>query len=225
MHHEMVKATTTEQHFHMLHESLVDWYQQQRIGLPSLWDPMQPIPTELGYTADPTVFPEEIQRTIRNWAQQEGVSVEQFLTRSTNNPRFAFPQYFTREGVDPGDPGEPITAARKLADFRNTNQLGCCLVYPHNEWHGTIGGAMGTTWTAIADPIFYWGVHWYVDRIFDEYKSIQAEREIRPFDRSRLSELHALESERIEVPEEFSPEQKAWLERQIQLSQQLNRWE
>lgn len=26
----------------------------------------------------------------------------------------------------------------------NTNQLGCCLVYPHNDWHVAIGGAMGS---------------------------------------------------------------------------------
>jgi hypothetical protein len=224
MHHEMVKATSTEPRQHMMHESLVAWYQQLGHVMPTLWDPRDPIPAELAYEPDPTVFPNEIRQPIEQFAQQQGMTITQFLTRTNDAPSFELPQYFTVQGVGPDEPGEPITGARKLADFRNTNQLGCCIVFPHNAWHGAIGGAMSTTWTAIADPIFYFGVHWYIDRVFDDYKAIQAEREIRPLDRIRLSELHALESEAIRLPQEFTAEQQAWAESQVEISKRLHLW-
>jgi hypothetical protein len=223
MHHEMVKAPANEPRQHMAHESLVQWYQRQSIDLPAAWTPGQPIPDELGYTPDPAVFPDEIRQGIQQIAQQQGISLEQALTRSSNGPTFQLPGYFTVEGVGPTEPGEPITGARKLADYKNANQLGCCLVFPHNQWHLAIGGAMGYSWTAIADPIFYFGVHWHIDRVYDDYKSIQAERSIRPLDHARLFELHALESEGITLPPEFTDEQKAWAEAQVEISKRLHR--
>jgi len=224
MHHEMVKATSSEARQHMMHESLVDWYQQQGLSLPTLWNPLEPIPAELAYEPDPNVFPNDIRQPIEQFAQQQGMTITQFLTRAGDTPSFELPRYFKVQGVGPGEPGEPITGARKLADFRNTNQLGCCIVFSHNAWHGAIGGAMSTTWTAIADPIFYFGVHWHVDHVFDDYKALQAERSIRPLDRVRLLEFNALESEDIRVPQEFTHEQKAWVEAQAGISKRLHRW-
>lgn len=223
MHHEMVKATLAEPHQHMMHESLLVWYKKKSIDLPAAWIPGQQIPTELEYIPDAAVFPDEIHQAVQRWAQQDGVTVEQFLTRSTDTPEFGLPRYFTVQGIGPDESPEPITGARKLADFQNTNQLGCCIVFPHNQWHGSIGGAMGTTWTAIADPIFYFGVHWHIDRVFDDYKSIQSERGIRSMDRARLSELHVLGSEQIDIPHEFTKEQKVWIDAQTVISKKLHR--
>ncbi|HEX7315772.1 MAG TPA: hypothetical protein VF297_17775 [Pyrinomonadaceae bacterium] len=67
---------------------------------------------------------------------------EQLLQRKTNRPGFTLPKHFTRNGVSAGDPSEPLTGARKLGDFQNTNQPGCCIVFPHNRWHGAIGWAL-----------------------------------------------------------------------------------
>lgn len=222
MHHEMVKAAPSEQRFHMMHDSLIAWYQQQSLALPAEWNPLQPIPAELAYDPDLETFPTEIRNAVIARAQADHRSPEQVLTRRTDNPQFLLPKYFTRVGVASGESGEPITGARKLADFQNTNQLGCCLVFPHNQWHGEIGGAMGSTWTAIADPIFYFGVHWHIDRIFDDYKVLQAERRIHPLDRERLLLVGALPSEAIDLPRAFTAEQQRWLEEGIRQSERLH---
>jgi hypothetical protein len=213
MHHEMVKGNGVG-HQHMLHASLVSWYQEQGLSLPALWNPLESIPTELGYDPDPSIFPDEIRVPVENFAQSQGMTVTEFLTRGTNTPAFALPRYFTAAGVGPGEASEPITGARKLADFQNTNQMGCCLVFPHNQWHGSIGGAMSTTWTAIADPIFYFGVHWHIDRVFDEYKALQSEGLIQP--------LGGLESAPIALPQQFTPAQKAWAAEQVAISKRLH---
>jgi hypothetical protein len=222
MHHEMVKATAEEAHQHMMHASLAAWYEQEDLAIPALWDPEKPIPADLDYEPDVSVYPQPIRSAVESAAAASGVTPKQFLTRRTNTPAFTLPPYFTAEGVAAAEDGEPITGARKLADFRNVNQLGCCIVFPHNQWHGAIGGAMGSTWTAIADPIFYFGVHWHIDRVFDDYKALEAQRRIRSLDRGRLEELHALETERREVAAEFSPTQKAWAERQVEISRKLH---
>lgn len=223
MHHEMVKAALSEPHEFMQHDSLVAWYQQKELSLPQEWNPLDTIPDELSYEPDFSVFPPLIQQSIQREARRRGITVRQLLTRRTNAPRFTLPKYFSREGVAPNEPGERITGARKLADFRNTNQLGCCIVYEHNRWHGAIGGAMASFSTAIADPIFYFGVHWHVDRVFDEYKALQSERSDRSLNRERLFEMNALESEDIQLPAEFTSEQKEWLTSVIQASKSLRR--
>jgi hypothetical protein len=177
MHHEMVKATDAEPRGHMQHRSLASWYLAKGYPLPEEWNPRSPIINELSYEPDPSVFPPEWEVTA------------DFLHRTTDSPAYPIPSFFTREG---GADVEPITGARRLADFRNTNQLGCVLVAYHNLWHNNVGGAMGSPATAIADPIFYWGVHWHVDRIHDEYKLIIAEREIRGMDRTLIRARHLL---------------------------------
>lgn len=222
MHHEMLKAAMTEQRFHMMHESLLDWYQQNGKQLPVEWNPLSAIPDELDYEPDLNEFPLEIQQGVQQIASARRISPEQFLTRTTNNPQFTLPRWFTREGVAAGEPGELFTGARKLADFRNTNQLGCCLVFPHDSWHGAIGGAIGSTWTAIADPIFYFGIHWYVDRIYDEYKLIQAERVVRPLDRQILRGRDVLETEERGLSSEFSLDEKEIIRKWLDDSQQFN---
>jgi hypothetical protein len=224
MHHEMVKALPNEQHFHMFHESVAYWYQEQGLNLPITWNSLSPIPPDLGYEPDPTTFPDEIIRVLEQWASSEGVSIEQLLTRSTNEPAFELPKYFTREGIAPGESGELFTGARKLADFKNSNQLGCCLVFPHNEWHGIIGGAMGSTLTAIADPIFYFGIHWHIDRIFDEYKIIQEQQRIHALDRDKLLELKVFKPEIPEVQLEFTDQQRILINKQREQSHNLHKW-
>tara|TARA_R110002072_G_scaffold243698_2_gene402903 strand:+ start:16773 stop:17609 length:837 start_codon:yes stop_codon:yes gene_type:complete len=173
MHHEMVRLPADQTPKYMHHPSLTTWYKNHQHAQPSEWNPLLTIPPELGYEPDPTVYPDEIRIPIQQHAENQGLTIEQFLTRRTNNPQFQLPKWSTPEGVGPGEDGEPYTGARKLGDFKNLNQLGCCLVFPHNRWHVAIGGAMSTTWTAIADPIFYWGVHMHVDMVFEAYQSLQ----------------------------------------------------
>jgi len=218
MHHEMLKAADNEPKLHMLHQSLVSWYASKGYDLPDEWEPLTQIPNNLAYTPNLDVYPEEIRDAVRNWSSTERMSPEQWLQRKTDDPNFALPRYFTRSGVRPEEAGEPYTGARKLADFRNVNQLGCCIVFPHNRWHMAIEGAMRSVWTAIADPIFYFGVHWHVERVFDEYKLIEAERKIRALDRPMLRASDALESEDIALPERFSPQQLERREEDIALS-------
>lgn len=82
---------------------------------------------------------------------------------------------------------------------------------------------MGSTWTAIADPIFYFGVHWHIDRVFDDYKSLQAERVIRPLDRARLMELHALESIDRVVRDAFTSEERTTVDEFIKATESFSR--
>ncbi|MFZ4702915.1 MAG: tyrosinase family protein, partial [Candidatus Methylumidiphilus sp.] len=92
------------------------------------------------------------------------------------------------------------------------------------QWHGTIGGAMSSTLTAIADPIFYFGVHWHIDRIFDEYKTIQHQLNIHALDRDRLLDLQVLGTEIPEIPSEFTDEQRVLIEKQREQSIALHSW-
>ncbi len=209
MHHEMLRAKDNEPKYHMKHDSIVSWYQKQGYGLPNEWNPMDAIPEELGYKPDLSVFPQEIQNFVSKWALNSNQTPKEYLTRKTNSPQFTLPKYFTRKGISDGEKPEPITGARKLADFINTNQLGCCLVYPHDKWHvHKIGGAMALFETSIADPIFYFGVHWQIDLIYEEYRSMLP---ITDDDKSKD----------IKLPKEFTPEQIQMLEEAIKIDQQL----
>ncbi|MFO1095868.1 MAG: tyrosinase family protein [Planctomycetaceae bacterium] len=222
MHHEMVKATDGEAKFFMMHSSLVSWYMQKGYDLPPEWNPLTPIPAGLAYAPDPDVYPQEIRDTIAEAAHQDGTTLQAWLTRTSQNPQFQLPKYFTRDGVSFGESGEPYTGARKLADFKNVNQLGCCMVFPHNTWHGRIGGAMQSTWTAIADPIFYFGVHWNVDRVFDEYKRIQAEWSQHGFDSVALRAAGILPTQKVKIAKKFTKEVLAQRQHDIALSRQLS---
>jgi hypothetical protein len=223
MHHEMVKAAAGETRQHMAHQSIVSWYQQEKLALPSQWNPLSTIPSELGYVPDLNAFPDEIRTMVERFAREDRTTPAELLKRRTDTPEFELPKYFTIQGVGPREAGDPITGARKLADFQNTNQLGCCIVFPHNTWHGSIGGAMGFSLTAIADPIFYFGVHWLIDRVYDDYKSLKSERSIRALDTARLIELNALGAEGLEVEADFTSEEKAWLAEQAKISQKFHR--
>ncbi len=222
MHHEMVKARDDEPKQHMMHASVASWFTAQSFPLPANWDPLTPIPADLEYLPDPSVFPDSIAQALADAARQQGTTVEAMLTRRTNDPRFQLPKWATRDGVPDGEEGEPITGARKLADFVNANQLGCCLVFPHNSWHGSIGGAMGSTATAIADPVFYFGVHWHVDAVIDEFKLILAERAIRGFDLHALTTMaQPTPALRRAVAASFTPKQQAALAESVRLSEEL----
>lgn len=187
MHHEMVKAKDNDQKFFMHHSSIVSWFQSMNYNLPQEWNPLSPIPAELAFNPK-----------------------DQSLRRTTNNPLFSLPKYFTLEGIVAGESPEPITGAKKLADFKNLNQLGCCIVYPHNAWHGAIGGAMLYFNTAIDDPIFYFGVHWHIDKVYDAYKNLP-----------HVFTLDATAEERT-LPTEFTNEQisqlKTWEELGLKIS-------
>lgn len=173
MHHEMVKSPPQAPRIYMQHESIAVWYLTKSKPMPAEWNPLSPIPADLLYEPDLGAYPAEIADPIRDYAVRNGTTPELFLTRKTNNPKYTFPRFFTVQGVGPGEPGERTTGARKLQDFANANQLGCCLVEHHNRWHERIGGAMNSFWTAIADPIFYFGVHWWVDKVFDDFKRVK----------------------------------------------------
>lgn len=125
---------------------------------------------------------------------------------------FELPKWFSEEGIAPGDKGEPITGSRKLSDFANINQLGCCIVFPHNIWHDLIGGSMSFTSTAINDPIFFFGVHWYIDNVFDEYKKLIKKEEptFKTFD--KMKEF-SFEKKQIELPAAFTEEETNFFDR------------
>jgi hypothetical protein len=221
MHHEMVKAADSEPKQHMMHASLLSWYGSKGYTVPPEWDPAGKIPVILAYEPDPGVFPTEIRDAVVEAAHQSQQTPQDILRRSTDKPGFVLAKWFTRAGVAASEEGEPFTGARKLADFQNVNQLGCCLVFPHNQWHGAIGGAMRSTWTAIADPIFYFGVHWYIDRVFDEYKLLQAERSIRALDRATLAVTDTLPSAKIKLAKQFTEAHRRARAEAIALSQSL----
>jgi len=214
MHHEMVKAPDGAPKTQMKHQSLVSWYAAKGYELPPEWNPLAEIPDTLAYAPDLSVFPADIRARIQQAADTLHVTPESLMRRKNNHPAFALPKYFTREGVGPGEPGEIYTGARKLGDFQTANQLGCCIVFPHNRWHGAIGGAMSSTSTAIADPIFYLGVHWHVDKVFDEYKRILAGPLAEP-----LAEGTAAGGAPYVTP--FTEEQKRRRESDIAISRQL----
>ena len=176
MHHEMVSAADGEPKRFMMHSSLMAWYRARAEPLPPAWNSLQPILPELSYTPDLAVFPPEIGQIVQAAAQRAGVTPELLLTRKPAPQGFSLPKWFTLAGSGPGESTEPYTGARKLSDFVNVNQLGCCMVFPHNEWHGHIGGAMGSPSTAIADPIFYWGVHRQIDDVYQAFVKIDAQR-------------------------------------------------
>ena len=60
MHHERVKATSSEPHQHMMHSSVVEWYLAEGLLLPPTWNPLLSIPEELQYEPDPSVYPDEM---------------------------------------------------------------------------------------------------------------------------------------------------------------------
>lgn len=170
------------------------------------------------------MYPDEIRIPIEEYARLEHkLSIKEFLTRRSDNPRFELPKYFTRAGAsDPAD-ADPYTGAMRLSDFVNTNQLGCSLVFPHDEWHVAIGGAMSTTWTAIADPIFYFGIHWYIDLVFDEFKLIEKERQLKPLDSDIVSKRTSVLSPLISTRKarEFTEHEKSKIHSFIKASKDI----
>lgn len=221
MHHEMVKAGNDEPRQHMHHESIAAWYAGEGLAAPDDWDPSAPIPEGLAYEPELDAFPPEIRAVLQDAADARGITPAELLTRHTDSPNFQLPRYFTRQGVGPGERAEPLTGARRLGDFKNANQLGCCIVFPHNSWHGAIGGAMASTWTAIADPIFYWGVHWHIDRVYDDFKLIQQEKQLFRFDSLRADE-RLIGEEDLENDPEFGDADREFIEEALSLSTRLS---
>ena len=198
MHHEMVKAKDAEQKFFMHHQSLTEWYNTKGYDLPQEWDPLSIIPDNLNHLPNPDSV------TLSN-----GQVIS--LYRGTNQPAFELPKWFTIEGVSETEEREPITGAKKLSDFINVNQLGCCIIFPHNIWHNRIGGSMLLTATAINDPIFYFGVHWYIDKVYDEYKALITQKDASLKSFERIKDF-TLTEKYIEVPEEFTSTELEFLD-------------
>lgn len=205
MHHEMVKAKDDEQKTFMHHQSLVEWYKDKGYDLPQEWNPLTIIPDDLNHIPEPDTLTLPDGRIFS-------------LKRATNNPGFQLPKWFTVTGISANERGEPLTGARKLGDFININQLGCCLVFPHNVWHGTIEGSMSFTTTAINDPIFFFGVHWHIDKVYDAYQALikQIEPSLKTFEKIKDFSFE-IEKEAIQVPNEFTEKELSFLNRAEEL--------
>ena len=201
MHHSMLHQSAASADAHGGHIGLVDWYKQESLLLPPPWVPGIHIPSELTYTPDASTYPTDIQEWITEVATRKGKTPEQWLARTTDYPRIQIPRYFTERGVTLQSDADPLTGAQRLSDFENVNQLGCSLVYPHNEWHIAIGGAMSSTVTALADPIFYFGVHWVVDNIYTDFLRLKtfAANDYPAGWRQQRGELTLSESQRHQV--------------------------
>jgi len=158
MHHEMVMAL---QHF----------YKEQREPFPPEWDLIGPIPEELSYTPRLEAFPADIRAALVERSGSFGMSVDAFLSRNNPANGFQLPPHYTLSGGSGSK--DKYTNVSRLGDFLNTNQLGCCMAMPHAAWHERIGGAMLFADTSIADPIFYWGVHLTIDRIYQTYLKVK----------------------------------------------------
>lgn len=81
---------------------------------------------------------------------------------------------------------------------------------------------MGSTWTAIADPIFYFGVHWHIDKVFDEYRQIQSARDLLRLDEDALRAANVFETEDLPQTEEFTPDEREQREKHIASSVSFN---
>lgn len=179
MHHEMINAADNEPKQFLSHSSVMSWFRSKNYQIPGVWNPLSPIPNELAF--NPT---------------------DGGPGRANNNPRFQLPSYFTVQG---GTQEEPITGARRLADFRNVNQLGCCIVFPHNQWHTLIGGAMNSFSRAIDDPVFYFGVHRHVDEVYMNYRRLIRTNDFKHQNESEFDGkiLSLEESDQIQTWEEL----------------------
>src|SRR5262245_28341428 len=93
MHHEMVKAADAEPKQHMMHPSLVSWYQAKGYAVPAEWDPSTKIPAVLAYDPDPDAFPQEIRDAVAEAAHRRGQTPQDYLRRLTDKPGFVLPKY------------------------------------------------------------------------------------------------------------------------------------
>ena len=179
MHHGMLHTTNSGQHGHAghhghpQHPGIFDWYEANHLDLPAVWFGQAPIPADLGFEADLNDLGPTMRAQWISWFDSEGDAL-QALERNPNYSGFQLPGWATEHGIQKGEKPEPYTGARKLQDFKNLNQLGSCLVFPHNLWHGRIGGAMSSTATAIADPVFYFGVHRAIDEVYQRYLEVKS---------------------------------------------------
>jgi hypothetical protein len=87
-------------------------------------------------------------------------------------PGFPIPACFTVEGADNPKEYDGSTGLRKLADFINVNQLGCCIALYHDQWHAAIGGAMTGRYFSTDDPTFYFGVHFTINKVYEAYLAL-----------------------------------------------------
>jgi hypothetical protein len=174
MHHEMLYHPMEPDGQAMSPPGFFTWYEAQEYDYPDPWpwDPSTPIPAAMAFAPElnkdlpPLPVPEML--AVLHQIQQGSNP----LLRNPDTP-FQLGRYFTAAGAGEGEPVEPCTGFRKLAEFKNLNQLGCCLARPHFEWHQTIGGVMTRFDWAPADPIFYFGVHWHIEQVYQEYRQLQ----------------------------------------------------
>lgn len=180
MHHEMVNASDTEAKYFMHHKSLISWFNSKNYDIPHEWNPLTSIPIELAFHPQ-----------------------DHSLNRITDNPHYKLPNFFTVQGIAPGENPEPITRATKLSDFENLNQLGSCIVFYHNHWHAVIGGAMSYFDTAIDDPIFYFGVHWHIDKVYRSFLELRSVHDFTATERNIPDSFTAAELEQLKSAKEL----------------------
>ena len=174
------------------------WYASYRYPLPATWDLSAAIPVELDYQPDQPDFldfPDQLLGTQpRVWAQNTWKCNSSILMRN-NYPACSLPMYFTGPGIDNDkDRGELRTGARRLADFKSIEQLGCCLLFMHAQWHQFVGGVAQFLDVSILDPLFYFGIHRHIEKIFESYEAILAARKDFPNDQVELKRAFAIPS-------------------------------
>jgi len=74
----------------------------------------------------------------------------------------------------------------------------------------------------IADPIFYFGVHWHIDKVFDDFKQLQSEQTLHAGNAGMLAELRAIPTKDRGLPRQFTAEQLQRRQRDIENSARLN---
>ncbi|GAC1627809.1 MAG: hypothetical protein NVS9B10_17140 [Nevskia sp.] len=187
MHHNMLWGTKDDPNNELGHDGFLAWLRiKHKLTGPFLdWRPQEDIPSDYGYNPNPNVFPLKIQNQlvalqIKSHCSATGEGRPdwpgEYLRRTADGGFPPLRACFTEAGGSAEAEIDPYTGHKRLADFKNINQLGCSLAGPHGEWHALISGAMLDFGTAIADPIFYFGVHSLIDGIFQKYLAIEQER-------------------------------------------------
>lgn len=154
---------------HRMLEGIKQWYTVRGLALPPIapdgWPADGSIPRALDYIPTMENVPGRYADNFSEcgWKRQD---------ESPNN--LLLPSYF-RPNTGAGNHSEEElnTGFTELNQFKNTNQLGCCLSFLHGIWHEqTIGGIAKDFGLSIVDPVFYFGIHALIDRVFLDWLNI-----------------------------------------------------
>lgn len=151
---------------HMPYAGMFPWFRDKGYALPPFWDGKTAPPEELAYTPP-----------VESAPDPSGMNFP--LARNpVYPPRYAckgfpLPACFTPGGASDQSEMEGCTGIMRLGDFRNVNQLGCCIGLYHDSWHAAIGGPMMSRYFSTDDPVFYFGVHYTIDNIYADYLALK----------------------------------------------------